>query len=294
MRTSVDIPDDLFKRAKIEAARTGRTLKEMLVVGLGQQVREVDGADGEKPSLLPIFGMLAEHKDEVRRIQAEIDEEFGSPTSMSQRVAAANRKLPSAGLVTAHSGNVSGLKREAGLVYIKPSGINYDNLTCSQVVAVHLTTGEPLAGQLKPSVDLPQHLFLYRNMPEIGGVVHTHSNYATAFAACGMPIPCVLTAVADEFGGEIPCMPYVDNQGDAIGEAILKHKGRGPAILLGSHGVFTWGPTPEAALKAAIMVEDTAKTIWLAMQIGKPTPFPPEEIAKWWDRYHSTYGQSET
>lgn len=224
----------------------------------------------------------------------EINEANAPPTGIATRVAKSNRTLPEAGLVTAHSGNVSGIDREAGLVYIKPSGIDYENLTGTKVVAVDLQTGLPHENQLKPSVDLPQHLFLYRNMPEIGGVVHTHSNYATAFAACGMPIPCVLTAVADEFGGEIPCMPYVDNQGDAIGEAILKHKGRGPAILLGSHGVFTWGPTPEAALKAAIMVEDTAKTIWLAMQIGKPTPFPPEEIAKWWDRYHSTYGQSET
>lgn len=224
----------------------------------------------------------------------ETSETQAPPAGIATRVAKANRTLPEAGLVTAHSGNVSGIDREAGQVYIKPSGIDYENLIGAQVVAVDLETGLPHENQLKPSVDLPQHLFLYRNMPEIGGVVHTHSNYATAFAACGMSIPCVLTAVADEFGGEIPCMPYVDNQGDAIGEAILKHEGRGPAILLGSHGVFTWGPTPEAALKAAIMVEDTAKTIWLAMQIGKPTPFPPEEIAKWWDRYHSTYGQSET
>lgn len=224
-------------------------------------------------------------------LQHERPAEKPAPTPLAERVAKCNRTLPTAGLVTAHSGNVSGLDRETGSIFIKPSGIDYDSLTAHEVVEVDLATGQPRGSQLKPSVDLPQHLFLYRNMPAIGGVVHTHSNYATAFAANGMAIPCVLTAVADEFGGEIPCMPYVDNQGDHIGEAILAHRGRGPAILLGSHGVFTWGPTPEAALKAAIMVEDTAKTIWLAMQIGKPTPFPPEEIAKWWDRYHTTYGQ---
>lgn len=212
---------------------------------------------------------------------------------MRERVAACNRKLPTAGLVTAHSGNVSGLDRATGLLYIKPSGVDYDTLNAASVVEVSFATGVVSEGQLKPSVDLSQHLFLYRNMPEIGGVVHTHSNYATAFAAAGRPIPCALTAVADEFGGEIPCAPYIDNEGDHIGEAILEYRSRGPAILLGSHGVFTWGPTPEAALKAAIMVEDVAKTLWLAMQIGTVTAFPPEEVEKWWGRYHSTYGQGE-
>lgn len=212
-------------------------------------------------------------------------------TDWRKRVSECNRKLPEAGLVTAHSGNVSGLDRESGRLYIKPSGVDYGLIDGNRVVAVDFLSGEALRGQLKPSVDLCHHLFLYRNMPEVGGVVHTHSNYATAFAAAGRPIPCALTAVADEFGGDIPCCPYVDNVGDHIGEAILAHRGRGPAILLGSHGVFTWGPTPEAALKAAIMVEDVAKTLWLAMHIGAVTPFPPEEIEKWWGRYHSTYGQ---
>lgn len=212
-------------------------------------------------------------------------------TDFRKRVAECNRKLPAAGLVTAHSGNVSGLDRKSGRLYIKPSGIDYELLDASRVVRVSFSSGEPLDSQLRPSVDLAQHLFLYRHMPEIGGVVHTHSNYATAFAACGRAIPCALTAVADEFGGEIPCAPYVDNQGDHIGEAILAHRGRGPAILLGNHGVFSWGETPEAALKAAIMVEDVAKTLWLAMQLGQVSPLPPEEIAKWWDRYHGQYGQ---
>jgi len=207
------------------------------------------------------------------------------------RIAAANRTLPKAGLVTAHSGNVSGLDRESGILYIKPSGIDYDALDAAKVVAVDFSTGDARVGQMRASVDLGQHLFLYRNMPEIGGVVHTHSNFATAFAAAGRAIPCALTAIADEFGGAIPCTPYVDNQGDHIGEAILAHRGRGPAILLGNHGVFTWGPTPEAALKAAIMVEDVAKTLWHAMQLGPVSELPSAEIDKWWDRYHTTYGQ---
>lgn len=208
-----------------------------------------------------------------------------------ERVAHCNRTLPKAGLVTAHSGNVSALDRDSGRLYIKPSGIDYETLTAESVVEIDFETGDALKGQLKPSVDLGQHLYLYRHMSEIGGVVHTHSNYATAFAAAGRPIPCALTAIADEFGGEIPCMPYVDNQGDHIGEAILAYRGKGPAILLGNHGVFTWGPTPEAALKAAIMVEDVAKTLWLAMQIGAVSVLPEEEIEKWWGRYHTTYGQ---
>jgi L-ribulose-5-phosphate 4-epimerase len=212
-------------------------------------------------------------------------------TEWRKRVAECNRKLPEAGLVTAHSGNVSGLDRKGGRLYIKPSGFDYGLIDGNRVVAIDFSSGEPFANQLKPSVDLAQHMFLYRHMPEIGGVIHTHSNYATAFAAVGRSIPCALTAIADEFGGDIPCAPYVDNLGDNIGNAILEHRGRGPAILLGNHGVFTWGETPEAALKAAIMVEDVAKTLWLAMQIGQVHPLPAEEVAKWWDRYQGRYGQ---
>jgi len=206
-------------------------------------------------------------------------------------VLAANRCLPQYGLVTAHSGNVSGLDRLSATVVIKPSGMDYATMSESDLAIVDLTSGVHRAGG-KPSVDLPHHLFLYRNMPGIGAVVHTHSNYATAFAANGLPIPPVLTAIADEFGGEIPCAPYVDNEGDNIGQAILKYKNdRAPGILLAHHGVFTWGPTPAAALKAAVMVEDTAKTVWLARQLGDPKPLPTDEVEKWWDRYQNRYGQ---
>jgi L-ribulose-5-phosphate 4-epimerase len=141
-------------------------------------------------------------------------------------------------------------------------------------------------------VDLPDHLYIYKHCPHIGGVIHTHSNYATSFALLGKPLPVYLTAIADEFGEEIPCLPYVDNRADHIGKAIVKQMGKkAPAVLLAHHGVFAFGPTPRAALKAAVMVEDVAKTCHLALLLGKPKPLPPMEIKKWWDRYHTTYGQ---
>ena len=199
--------------------------------------------------------------------------------------------LPAQGLVTMHSGNASGYSPEEDLLVIKPSGMDYDQITPANLVVVRVSTGQVLTPGTRPSVDLPHHLFLYRNMPEVRGVIHTHSNYATAFAAVGRPVPLVLTAIADEFGAEIPCAPYIDNEGEHIGEAILKYRNRAPSILMGNHGVFAWGASPKSALKAAVMTEDVAKTVWLAMQIGNPAPIPPEEAEKWYDRYHNRYGQ---
>jgi L-ribulose-5-phosphate 4-epimerase len=216
---------------------------------------------------------------------------------LREQVCWANRMLPAAGLVTMHSGNASGLLRldeRRGRLVIKPSGVDYDTLGPEDLVEVDLETGRVVGSSLRPSVDLPHHLFLYRQLPELGGIIHTHSNYATAFAAVGRPIPLCLTAIADEFGVEIPCAPYVDNEGDHIGEAILKHRNRAPAILLGNHGVFAWGPVPQAALKAAVMTEDVARTVHLAMQLGEPLVIPPEEARKWYDRYHHRYGQKES
>jgi L-ribulose-5-phosphate 4-epimerase len=211
--------------------------------------------------------------------------------NLRERVCNANKMLPKAGLVTMHSGNVSGLDRETGKLYIKPSGMDYDAMIPADMVEVDLETGEATANQRKPSVDLSHHVYLFKNDPTVNAVVHTHSNYATAFAAAHRSIPCVLTAISDEFGGEIPCAPYIDNEGDHIGEAILKFRGRGPAILLGNHGVFAWGETVEKALKAAIMIEDVAKTVHLSYQLGQPVPIDPAEVEKWWDRYHNRYGQ---
>ena len=205
-----------------------------------------------------------------------------------------NKALPAAGLVTVHSGNASGIDRERGVVLIKPSGVDYDTLTPDDVVEVDASTGAPTAPGLRASVDLPHHLYLYRHVPEIGAVVHTHSNFATAFAAVGRPIPACLTTIADEFGGDIPCAPYVDNEGEHIGEAILEHRTQAPGILLASHGVFAWGDSVRSAVKAAVMIEDVARTVWYALHLGEPAALPAEEIAKWHGRYvGGGYGQHE-
>jgi L-ribulose-5-phosphate 4-epimerase len=204
----------------------------------------------------------------------------------------ANLGIYRAGLVTMHSGNASGIDRERGWVVIKPSGMDYEKLRPSDLAVTDLE-GRKIQGKWKPSVDLPHHLYLYKHRPDLGGIVHTHSNYATSFGLLGRPIPAYLTAIADEFGGEIPCAPYVDNVGDHIGEAMLKVSGRAPAVLLAQHGAFAFGPTPAAAFKAAVMLEDVAKTCHLALLLGKPRPLPPKEIEKWYGRYHSTYGQQK-
>jgi len=217
---------------------------------------------------------------------------------LREEVFEANLDIYRAGLVTMHSGNASGIDRESGVVVIKPSGMDYQKLSPAVLVATDLRgrkvdTGEP-GDRLKASVDLPHHLYLYSHCPELGGIVHTHSNYATSFAVLGRPIPAYLTAIADEFGPEIPCCPYVDNVGDHIGEALVRHRSSAPAVLLANHGAFTFGPTPRAALKAAVMLEDVAKTCHLALQIGSANPLPPEEVRKWYDRYHTAYGQTDS
>ncbi len=202
----------------------------------------------------------------------------------------ANVGIYRAGLVTMHSGNASGIDRERGVVFIKPSGMDYDKMKPADLALTDLK-GRKAGGRWKPSVDLPHHLYLYRHRPDVGGIVHTHSNHATSFAVLGRSIPAYLTAIADEFGEEIPCAPYVDNAADHIGEAVLAAAGKSPAVLLGQHGVFAFGPTVAAAFKAAVMVEDVAKTCHLALQLGKPKALTPAEVRKWYHRYHSTYGQ---
>jgi len=216
-------------------------------------------------------------------------------TDLRREVLWANKMLPAAGLVTMHSGNASGLDRRSGRLVIKPSGVDYETLRPDDLVEVDLKTGEAIGSKLRPSVDLPHHLYLYRNMPGVCGIIHTHSNYATAWAAVGRPIPVFLTAIADQFGAEIPCTPYVDNEGDHIGQAVLRHRNRGPAILLGNHGVFAWGTTVRDALQVAVMTDDVAKTAHLAAMLGQPRELPSEEVKKWYDRYRYGYGQpSET
>jgi L-ribulose-5-phosphate 4-epimerase len=144
---------------------------------------------------------------------------------------------------------------------------------------------------MKPSVDTATHLYVYRHRPNTGGVVHTHSPYATSLAALGRPIPVYLTAIADEFGGPIPVGAYAQIGGEAIGEEIVRSIGRSPAILMKNHGVFTVGPTVAAATKAAVMVEDAAKTVHLALLLGTPDEIPEEEVARAHRRYLEKYGQ---
>jgi L-ribulose-5-phosphate 4-epimerase len=209
---------------------------------------------------------------------------------LKEEVCRLNLELPANNLVVWTSGNVSIRDQETGYVVIKPSGVKFEDLQPEQMVVVNLD-GDTIEGELKASSDTASHLYIYRHMPEVNGVVHTHSNYATAFAALGKPIPPVLTAIADEFGGPIPCGDFVLIGGEEIGKIVVETIGRSPACLLKNHGVFSIGQTGEKALKAAVMVEDVAKTVWLALQIGNPEVIADANIKKLHDRYMNVYGQ---
>ncbi|HEY65471.1 MAG TPA: L-ribulose-5-phosphate 4-epimerase [Caldilineae bacterium] len=199
-------------------------------------------------------------------------------------------ELPKNNLVTWTSGNVSARDPETGYVVIKPSGVRYEELRPEHMVIVDLE-GNVVEGDLKPSSDTASHLYIYRHRPDVNGIVHTHSPYATAFAALGRPIPVYLTAIADEFGGPIPCGGFALIGGEEIGRVVVESIGDSPAVLLKNHGVFTVGPTAEAAVKAAVMVEDVARTVWIALQLGQPDEIPPEDVAKLRRRYITEYGQ---
>ena len=195
-------------------------------------------------------------------------------------------------LVSWTSGNVSARDPKTGLVAIKPSGIKYENLTPEAIVIVNLE-GKVIEGSFKPSVDCESHLYIYRNRPDIYGVAHTHSPYATAFAAVGRSIPAALTAIADEFGGPIKCTNYAPVGSDAIGKAILETIEHSSAVLLKHHGVFTIGISAEAAVKAAVMVEDAARTVFLAEQLGTVKSLSLEDIAKAFKKNQKDYGQKK-
>ncbi|HBY94104.1 MAG TPA: L-ribulose-5-phosphate 4-epimerase [Chloroflexi bacterium] len=199
-------------------------------------------------------------------------------------------ELPKNGLVTWTGGNASARDPETGLVVIKPSGVMYEDLRPEDHVVLTVD-GEIVEGALKPSSDTASHLYIYRHRPDVNSVVHTHSAYATAFAALGRPIPVFLTAIADEFGGPIPCAGFALIGGEEIGQQVVEHIGTSPAVLLKNHGVFTVGPTATAAVKAAVMVEDIARAVWLALQLGQPDEIPAEDVAKLHHRYTHVYGQ---
>ena len=209
-------------------------------------------------------------------------------------------ELPKNGLVAWTSGNVSARVSMNGVgvdgvgehMLIKPSGVTFEELTPESMVLTDLQA-QVLGGDLSPSSDTATHAYIYRHLPEVGGIVHTHSPYATAWAANAREIPCFLTAMADEFGGPIPCGNFALIGGEQIGAEVVRvlRGHRSPAIILQNHGVFTIGKTPRAALKAAVMAEDVARTAFLATQLGNPVPFAQADIDSLYDRYTNVYGQ---
>jgi L-ribulose-5-phosphate 4-epimerase len=211
---------------------------------------------------------------------------------LRREVCALHAQLPRHGLVTWTSGNLSARVPGEELMVIKASGVSFDEMTADTVVVCDLD-GMLVEGELSPSSDAATHGYVYRHMPEVGGVAHTHSSYATAWAARGEAVPCVLTAMADEFGGEIPVGPFALIGDAEIGRGIVDTLAahRSPAVLMRSHGVFTLGAGPRDAIKAAVMCEDVARTVHLARVLGTPIPLAGEDIDALYDRYQNVYGQ---
>lgn len=215
--------------------------------------------------------------------------------SLRESVAALHAELVRYQLVAWTAGNVSGRVPGADLMVIKPSGVSYDDLDAASMIVCDLD-GAVVEGDLSPSSDTAAHAYVYRAMPEVGGVVHTHSTYACAWAARGEPIPCVLTAMADEFGGPVPVGPFALIGSDAIGKGIVETLSghRSPAVLMQNHGVFTIGTDARAAVKAAVMCEDVARSVHLARQLGEPLPIDQRDIDALYARYQQVYGQKES
>jgi L-ribulose-5-phosphate 4-epimerase len=212
--------------------------------------------------------------------------------ALRREVCALHAELPRHGLVAWTSGNLSGRVPGEELMVIKASGVPYEELTPAAIVVCDLH-GTLVEGDLAPSSDAAAHGYVYRELDEVGGIAHTHSSYATAWAARGEAIPCVLTAMADEFGGEIPIAPFARIGDEEIGRAVVDTLAahRSSAVLLRSHGVFALGPNPRAAIKSAVMCEDVARTVHLARALGDPIPLAPEDIDALHHRYQNVYGQ---
>lgn len=210
--------------------------------------------------------------------------------ALREEVCRLHLELPKQGLVAWTTGNLSGRDQETGLVVMKPSGVRYEELTPRNLIVMDVE-GNIVEGDLRPSSDAATHLYIYRHRRDVRGVVHTHSTFATAFAAVGRSIPPCLTAICDEFGATIPCGGYAKIGGLEIGEEVVRAIGSSKAILLRNHGVFTIGESPLAALKSAVMVEDAARTMYYALQLGEPQTIPPEEVERAHRRYVEEYGQ---
>lgn len=208
---------------------------------------------------------------------------------LKEEVCEGNLEIPRNGLVAWTGGNLSARDPETGYIVIKPSGRLYSEMKPEDMVVVDMDC-KVVEGNLGPSSDTASHIEVYKGREDVMSIVHTHSRYATAFAALGREIPCCLTAIADEFGGPVPCAPYASIGGLEIGKAILETIGHSPAVLLKQHGVFTVGKTIRKALQAAVMVEDIAHTVAVAQMIGEVIPLPAEEIAANFDRYTNRYG----
>lgn len=212
---------------------------------------------------------------------------------LKEQIAVLHAELPKNKLVVWTAGNVSGRVSDADLMVIKPSGVRYEELTPEAMVVCDLE-GNLLEGDYQPSSDTAAHAYVYRHMPKVGGIVHTHSDYATAWAAVRRPIPCALTMMGDEFGGEIPVGPFALIGDDSIGRGIVEtlKSSRSPAVLMANHGPFTVGKDAKAAVKAAVMLEDVARTVAIAEQLGKPKTIAQEDIDHLYNRYQNVYGQT--
>jgi len=200
-----------------------------------------------------------------------------------------NLELPKHGLVVMTSGNVSGRDPESNLVVIKPSGVDYEKLRPEDMVVVDLN-GNKVEGELKPSVDTESHLYIYRHRSDIYGVCHTHSTYASVFAALGKPIPACLTTTA-MLGGEVPLGEFIAVGGSKIGKEIIENIGDKKAILMKNHGVFTIGNNAAQATKMAIEVEEIAKITYFALLLGDPIMLTNEQIKIFKNIYENMYGQ---
>ncbi len=214
---------------------------------------------------------------------------------LRREVADLHGELLRNGLVIWTAGNVSARVPGHDLMVIKPSGVSYDELTPGAMVVTDLH-GTLVDGGHSPSSDTAAHGYVYRHLPAVGGVVHTHSTYATAWAARGEPIPCVLTMIADEFGGEIPVGPFALIGDDSIGRGIVDtlRGSRSRAVLMAGHGPFTIGRDAREAVKAAVMLEDVARTVHISRQLGSPPELPAADVTSLFERYQNVYGQERS